>query len=135
MTGDAAAVPADISGADSRPGRYDAILLTNANMHPTFPIDSVVFLGRSQFHWDGYYAIFPEGAGDGAFGGVYRVQRSTAGLSFRLDGVPAQLGFEIPLEHAASMGIRQVAGVAKPLCEEFGHFLRDRSRDRWEGWP
>lgn len=109
--------------------RYDSMLVTDTNMHPTIPIDSVVFLGRPWFHWDGYYAIFP----DGEFGGLYRVQRCGVGLSFRLDNWPDPHGFEIPLERVASMGIRQVAGVAKPFRPEFARFLRDRFRDRWEG--
>ena len=110
--------------------RYDAVLITDRNMHPKIPADSVVFLGEPGFHWDGLYAVHREGE----FAGVYRVQRSNRGLSFRLDNWPEHHVWHIPLDQAPSMNLRPVAGVAMPYMPEFGRFLVDRFLGR-EGEP
>ena len=117
--------------AHNRPhDRYDAVLITDTNIHPTIPADSVVFLSEPGFRWDGLYAIHREGE----FAGVYRVYRSTRGISFSLDNWPGNHVQDVPVDHLPSMNIRQVAGVAMPYMPEFARFLVDRFLGR-EGEP
>ena len=103
--------------------RFDAILITNRNMEPEFPFDSVAFLGDTRFH-GGYefYAVFNQWG----CAGIYRTQRCDSGVSFSLDNWPRQPSFVIPIEDIPSMDLRLVEGVARPFSGAFGRFLADR---------
>ena len=113
--------------------QFDAILITDSNMHPTFPINSVVFLGEPRYSsLFLFYALFREGK----YCGIYRVKRCNDGVSFSLDGWPTQHqpSFVVPIEEARSMDVRLVEGVTMPFSLAFSRFLNDRFRDCREDW-
>ena len=106
---------------------YDAIIITDTNMCPAFPINSVAFLGESQYSSAFlFYAVYR----DGECAGIYRVKRCKAGVSFSLDNWPShdQPLFVVPIEEVRSMDLRLVEGFARPFTSKFGRFLADRFR-------
>ena len=105
--------------------RFDAVLITNRNMEPTFPLNSVAFLGEPSYSTAFlYYAVFNQWG----FAGIYRVQSRTDGVSFSLDDWPShsQPSFVLTIEEVRSMDLRLVEGIARPFTGKFGNFLRDR---------
>ena len=103
--------------------RFDAVLITNRNMHPEFPLNSVAFLGEPSYNSNFlFYAVFNQWG----FAGIYRAQRCTDGVSFSLDNWPTKPSFVVSIEEARSMDLRLVEGIARPFTGKFGDFLRDR---------
>jgi len=103
---------------------YDAILINHANMAPDVPRGSIAFIEPPGIHGEGIYSVPFE---ERHLGDLRRLCVVNGGYQLRIDAWPEH-GQPKPITRAEllAIGLRRVAGIARPFTNDFAEMLRRR---------